>query len=390
MPTGSPPRIAKDFVPSRSARAKLREKTAPGMGVVYAKKGVDAGELEEEERDNPSWYKPGTRQIQRSMRTQYAQRTRGVRALTNGIGHLSLSKGGMGPVKQAYASYRVASGRPMGYMYASPMPSRSVSAGGGASPYSAMRHQYSGHPRAGGGSAGVYTVPRSASSSVAGSGGRGQIAAAASAYLSRSTSASQVSTPATQRRGSGYVASVPSAPNVQAAPPVPPKVVTAQPLSQQQQSAYNYNYPSNTTQNPVQYYTYNFAYPQAQPYTRSRVPGSSPPLPPVPPPSSGYAHSSHVRSQSYPPSAPSASGHSHHSHHTHHTQNTQYTAHHIPTIPSIPSQTPSASTHVSSSYSHGSGGSGSGSGSVTTSGYGSVIAQGPHRYMDYSYSYLPR
>ena len=114
LPTGSPPRIAVDFVPARSGRGKLNVKEKDIQKAITWKKSKQSGEDEEEEEEeegNGSWYKPSTREIQRSMGVMYPS------GLHPGVSALGT----------AYQNYFAAlgrtkprGGRPLGYMYSSP------------------------------------------------------------------------------------------------------------------------------------------------------------------------------------------------------------------------------------------------------------------------------
>ncbi|OCB88163.1 hypothetical protein A7U60_g4681 [Sanghuangporus baumii] len=351
------PRIAKDFIPSRSSRAKLRGKvtSTASAGVVYKKKGVNLEELENEEENNGgSWYRPSTRQVQRAVRReQYAQQQlRAARGLgvSGGVGGIAR------PVKQAYATYRAVAGRngrPLDYMYAPSAGSRTPRSVA-PSLYSTRQHSGHGyhdrHANASASSGPVIARPRGVDTEVGaalyGLASRpGSIAAAASAYLTRSASSSTGqaslnarSPPHLRQVGAGEgrrsgVAYTTSAGGVSTIPPTVPSKNgdvgggagvqrsrsfshpqgQAQQQQSQQQTAYAYAYPVGQSQSqaqsgqPVQYYAYGFTYPGAQAQAAAtqgaRVPGSSPPLPPIPvAPSSGYTGST-----SY---APSGHGHS--------------------------------------------------------------------------------
>ncbi|KAL5486243.1 hypothetical protein ACEPAI_7288 [Sanghuangporus weigelae] len=355
------PRITKDFVPSRSNRAKLRGKltSTTSAGVVYKKRGVSLEELENEDENNGgSWYRPSTRQVQRAVRReQYAQQQlRAVRGLGLGLGAGASGGGIARPVKQAYATYRAVAGRngrPLDYMYAPSAGSRTPRSVA-PSLYSTRQHSGHGHhdrhANASASSGPMIARPRGVDTEVGaalyGLDGRpGSIAAAASAYLTRSASSStgqaslnarspphlrQVGPGEGRRSGGAYATSGGGASTIP--PTVPSKngdvgggiqrsrsfshpQGQTQQKQNQQQTAYAYAYPSSQPQlqaqggQPVQYYTYGFAYPGAQAQTQgstaqmTRVPGSSPPLPSIPVASS----SGYTGSASY---APSGHGHS--------------------------------------------------------------------------------
>ncbi|KAL5525556.1 hypothetical protein ACEPAG_6892 [Sanghuangporus baumii] len=359
------PRITKDFIPSRSHRAKLRGKitSTTSAGVVYKKRGVSLEELENEDENNGgSWYRPSTRQVQRAVRhEQYAQQQ--LRAV-RGLG-LGASGGGIArPVKQAYATYRAVAGkngRPLDYMYAPSAGSRTPRSVA-PSLYSTRQHSGHGHhdrhANASASSGPMIARPRGVDTEVGaalyGLDNRpGSIAAAASAYLTRSASSStgqaslnarspphlrQVGQGEGRRSGVAYATSGGGASTIP--PTVPsksgdtgggagiqrsgsfshPQSQLQQQQQQQQQqnqlqTTYAYAYPAGQSRSqaqggqPVQYYTYGLAYPGAQAQRQgstaqmTRVPGSSPPLPPVPVASS----SGYTGSTSY---APSGHGHS--------------------------------------------------------------------------------
>ena len=239
------PRVTTDFIPSRSGRGRDKVRgllngnpTTTAADAIYqamrakeraaGEDGASYGSKQEKvpQEAGESWYKPRARP--RSM--NYTVGTPKSRP-KSGIG------GGM---KQAYRAYRAAAaGRPLGYMYASPSTSSSarysnqagaVAAAGalGASSGQAYANAIMQTPQ---------RVSRATSGGASSNASRPSIAAAASAYLTRSTSSSASS-------------------GRQHAP---------------QQTAYHYG--------------------QTSSYMRPMPVGMSPALPPIPPASSSASHS---------------------------------------------------------------------------------------------------